>query len=237
MIRIVIAEDDRSCADQLEQYLRRYGEEKKTELSVCVFRDGLELVEHYQPDWDILLLDIEMPNLDGMTAARKIREIDTSVTMIFITNMAKYAIRGYEVDALDFVLKPVSYFAFSTKLTKAITSIRRTRQAGILFQDESGVHKLMVDEILFVEISDHWLYIHTEGGVYSGLGTLREMEQQLDPGCFFRCNKCYLVNLRHVVHVRGNLVTLTGGQELQISRPRKKEFQMALMNYYGGGMR
>lgn len=237
MIRIAIAEDEKVCADQLQQYLRRYREEKDTELSVTVFSDGLDLVEHYQPDWDILLLDIEMPHLDGMTAARKIREMDASVTIIFITNMAKYAIRGYEVDALDFVLKPVSYFAFATKLTKAISAIRRTGQASIVFQYEGGVRRLMADEVRYVEVADHWLHIHTESGTYTSLGTLKEMEKQLERYCFFRCNKCYLVNLRHVIHMRGNTVTLSGGQELQISRPRKKDFQLALMNYYGGGMR
>ena len=118
MFRIAIVEDDTSCAEQLEEYLRRYGREAGEELEVCRFSDGLELADGYRPIYDLILLDIEMPHLDGMTAARKIREADSEVLLLFITNMAKYAISGYEVEALGFMLKPVNYFALSLKLKK-----------------------------------------------------------------------------------------------------------------------
>ena len=120
---IAVVEDDSSASQQIQNYLSLYQKENEQEFSVTVFADGLSILEDYHPIWDIILMDIEMPLMDGMTAAKCIRELDQSVIIIFITNMAKYAIKGYEVGALDFVLKPVSYFAFSLKITKALTSL------------------------------------------------------------------------------------------------------------------
>ena len=119
MKHIAVVEDDSSASQQIQNYLSLYQKGNEQEFSVTVFADGLSILEDYHPTWDIILMDIEMPLMDGMTAAKRIRELDQSVIIIFITNMAKYAIKGYEVGALDFVLKPVSYFAFSLKITKA----------------------------------------------------------------------------------------------------------------------
>ena len=147
MVRIAIAEDDDTCAGQLQEYLKRYAGESGEEFQISVFPDGLELVESYRPNYDVLLLDIEMPHLDGMEAARRIRQIDPAVIIIFITNMAKYAIKGYEVGALDFVLKPVSYFAFAVKLSKVVSALRARRQVSLVIPDEGGLRKVPADEI------------------------------------------------------------------------------------------
>ena len=112
MIRVAIVEDDLSCVQQLREYLSRYQKSSGEDIEVAVYPDGMAVVEQYRPVFDVLLLDIEMPRLDGMAAAREIRRTDPEVIMIFITNMARYAIKGYEVNALDFVLKPINYFAF-----------------------------------------------------------------------------------------------------------------------------
>ena len=106
MKHIAVVEDDSSASQQIQNYLSLYQKENEQEFSVTVFADGLSILEDYHPIWDIILMDIEMPLMDGMTAAKCIRELDQSVIIIFITNMAKYAIKGYEVGALDFVLSP-----------------------------------------------------------------------------------------------------------------------------------
>jgi len=235
VIRVVIAEDNPDYTRQLHKYLQKYEQETGETCQITCFQDGLSLIEQYSPTWDILLLDIEMPRLDGMSAARHIRKIDSSVIIIFITNMGKYAIKGWEVGAMDFVLKPISYFAFATKMTKAVSVIHERKQASLVIPDRDGMQKILSDEIYYIEIMDHWLHIHTEHGVYSMLGTLRDMETRLAEYHFARCSKCYLVNLRHIVRLHGFTVTLTDGQTLQISRQKKKEFQLAVMNYYGGG--
>ena len=119
MIRVAIIEDDAEVQGVLQEYVRRYTRQYGTEFEVTVFADGVDILEDYRAVYDIIFLDVEMKHLDGMTTAERIRKMDADVILIFITNMAQYAIRGYSVGALDYVLKPVPYFAFSEQLKKA----------------------------------------------------------------------------------------------------------------------
>ena len=118
MIRVAIVEDEAEIREQLMGYVQRYTRQYGTAFEVKTFADGLEILEDYRPAYDLILLDIEMKHLDGMETARRIRELDPEVMLVFITNMAQYAIKGYAVGALDYVLKPVPYFAFSQQLQK-----------------------------------------------------------------------------------------------------------------------
>ena len=113
MLQIAIIEDEADLAQQTKDNVVCYLNEHGLEGNIAVFNDGMDIAENYKPIWDILLLDIEMPLLNGMSAPQKIREQDATVVMIFITRMAKYAIKGYEVDALDFILKPITYAQLS----------------------------------------------------------------------------------------------------------------------------
>ena len=236
MLRIAVVEDDTACARQLQEYILRFSRERGETIETEVFTDGAQLVMDYRPVWDILLLDIEMPRMDGMTAAQTVRRADPSVIIIFITNMAKYAIKGYEVDALDFVLNPVTYPQFAMKMKKA-AAIAAGRERRYLLLPKDGVEqRVSTDDILFVEVINHRLYVHTAGGVYVRSGSMQEMERQLALPQFARCNNSYLVNLRNVVGVRRDAV-LVPGHELPISRPKRKAFLQTLSDYFGGGFR
>lgn len=236
MIRIAIAEDDAAYIKQLQEYLRRYQEENQEEITASVFPNGIELLENYCPVYDLLLLDIEMPLMDGMSAAQKIRQTDTSVLIIFITNMAQYAIKGYEVDALDYVLKPITYFAFAMKLRKAIRALGERTQKSILVTWGSEVKRLSTDSILYVEVADHQIRYHTKEETCLSIGSLREVEQELETENFSRCNSCYLVNLKYVDGIRQDCVVV-GGNSLKISRAKKKTFMQKLNDYYKRGGR
>ena len=236
LIRVAIVEDDPKAVELLRSYLDRYEKSAGVTVDVTVYADGAEAVECYTPIYDVLLLDIEMPHLDGMTAAGRIRAVDPDVIMIFITNMAKYAIKGYEVGALDFVLKPVSYFAFALKMDKVVATLQSREQRSLLVPTEDGMLRLSTHEITYIEVIDHQLQIHTVGRVYTMPGTLSGMEETLAGANFARCNKGYLVNLRHVAEMKGNFAVV-GGEQLLISRRRREEFLAAVAAYYGGGGR
>ena len=108
MYRIAIVEDDKSFIEELKKYLEQYSQEEGQEFEISTFYDGEEILENHVSGYDLILLDIEMPKVNGMDAAEKIREADENVVLMFITNMAQYAIRGYSVGALDFVMKPIT---------------------------------------------------------------------------------------------------------------------------------
>ncbi|MBO5968764.1 MAG: response regulator transcription factor, partial [Clostridia bacterium] len=110
-MRIAIVEDEAVYQQQLREYLAKYQEEFGCTLQVSVYDSGINFVHNFSSQFDIILLDVAMPYIDGIETARRIREIDSEVVILFVTNQAQHAIRGYEVDALDYILKPISYFA------------------------------------------------------------------------------------------------------------------------------
>lgn len=235
MIRIAIVDDEPSSIEQLKNYILQYQRERGWEISIASFTDGDEIVENYKAEYDIILLDIEMKFMDGMTAASVIRENDPEVIIIFITNMAQYAIKGYTVNATDYVLKPVSYFSFSQSLDKAIGRINRKVSNFIAVGIKGGTVKLNIADICYVESQGHRLIFYTRTEEYVTFATMKEIEEKLQYFHFFRCNKGSLLNLAFVDGVQDGCVIING-ERLAISRARKKEFMEELTNYLGGAM-
>ena len=132
MIKIAVVEDDERYVSKLLQYLETYQKEENEDFLIKVYRDGDDIAANYKAQYHIILMDIQMKFVDGMTAAKEIRKNDSDVIIIFITNISQYAIRGYEVGALDYIIKPVSYFVFHQKLKRAITRLQRTNQQYIV---------------------------------------------------------------------------------------------------------
>lgn len=232
-MRLAVVED--CLVDQaiLKGYLEDYAREKGENMELELFSDGADLVEGYEPRYDILLLDIEMEKLDGMSAAEKIREKDEDVIIIFITNSPHYAIKGYSVNALSYILKPVSYFALSQEMDRAVERLKQKTGKSLMIQTSEGLLRTDLKDILYLESQKNKVLINTRKGQFSRYSTLKEMEELLDCPYFVRCNNCYLVNLRWVSGIEDNFA-LVGKDRLAISRPRKKDFLQALTNYVAG---
>lgn len=142
MYHIAIVEDEKEFCEQLQSYLKQYEEEHQLQFQISTFCDGAEILEDYKQEYDLLLMDIEMPQVNGMDAAEQIREMDERVEIMFITNMAQYAIHGYAVGALDFVMKPINYYTFAMKITRALKRVKKKEQKPILLHLPDGVLKL-----------------------------------------------------------------------------------------------
>lgn len=233
MIRVAIVEDEAEIREQLVGYVQRYTRQYGTAFEVKTFADGLEILEDYRPAYDLILLDIEMKHLDGMETARRIRELDPEVMLVFITNMAQYAIKGYAVGALDYVLKPVPYFAFSQQLQKVEEQLRRRTRHYLAVPVEGGLRRLDTSRIYYIESEGHRVHFYTEEGDFAAPGALKTLEEKLADRPFARCNSGYLVNLAQVQAVQQNTVEV-GPYELQVSRPKRKSFLAALTDYIGG---
>lgn len=232
MINIAIVEDEAMYAKQLEEFLHQYGEENGETFDITIYSDGDQVVHKYKSQYDILLMDVEMKFMDGMSAAEEIRKVDTEVVIIFITNMAQYAIRGYAVDALDYVLKPVSYFAFSQRLNRAISRMKKREQKVITVNIKGGTVRINIANIYYIESQGHNLILHTILGNYESPGTMKDIEEKLSEMDFCRGNKGYLINLQHVDGIQDGCA-LVKGEQLLLSRSRKKEFMEALTKYWG----
>lgn len=239
MIRIAVVEDDRQYTAKLLGYVTRYEQEQNEKITAVHFPDGADIVEEYKAEYDIILMDVEMKCMDGMTAAKKIRAMDPYVAIIFITNMPQYAMKGYEVEAMDYVLKPINYFAFSTRLSRAIERQKGQTKVWYMLATKGGVRRILLSELHYVEVRDHELWYYTADGQLSSRGTLAEVEEQICRLCaesgvkhmFFRCNKGCLINLEHVRGVDGADVLMPSGR-IPVSRARKKSLLDAMNDYF-----
>lgn len=230
MIHIAIVEDELSYVQQLQKFIQRYQQETGKQMKVTVFSDGEDITENYQGEFDIILMDIQMQFMDGMTAAEKIRSLDHEVIIIFITNMVQYAVQGYGVDAMDYVLKPVEYFAFSRKLDKAVARIKKQADTYIMVPTADGMLKLMVSDICYIESQGHNALYRTIKGDFISRIALKELEGMMKQHGFFRCGKGYLVNMKRVDGILGNNC-IVFGEKIPISRIKKKEFMECLRQY------
>lgn len=232
-MNIAVVDDRQEIRDQLCGYIERYANENRLNLHVTPFADGAQIADPYRGGFDIIFLDIEMPLLGGMTAAERIRAADPDVVLVFVTNLAQYAIRGYEVEAFDFVLKPAEYYSFSVKLERAVRRVQSRRGRQLALQTSGGLQLVDSDKILYLETRDRMLHYHTEDGVYSVRGSLQKAETELAGAHFARCNQCYLVNLKYVRGADNDFVQV-GGERLEISRRQRSAFLAAVAEYVGG---
>lgn len=235
MLSICVVEDEESCRRELCGYLERYARERGEHVHINAYADGDDLVQHYRPGCDIILLDIEMRLMNGLETARQIRRVDDAVTIIFVTNAPQYAMKGYEVNAFDYVLKPVDYDVFVQHLDRAMMALRKRRETGqhVAIAIQGGVRRVAVDSIRYVEVRDHTLIVHTTSGDIMTRGTMRDLEHELDASMFFRCHKMFLVNLDYVDGIQGSTVTI-GSDKVLVSRARHKQLLDALNERMSG---
>jgi DNA-binding LytR/AlgR family response regulator len=230
MVHIAIVEDDKNYVETLKSFLANYEKESKQKIKISVFPDGEDIITGYKADYDIILMDIEMTFMDGMTAAEKIREKDSEVIIIFLTNMPQYVMKGYEVEALDYVLKPINYFALSQRINRALSRMKKRSKKYLTIAVKGGLKKLDISKIYYVEVQNHDLIFHTTEGVYTTKGSMKDVENRIDSEAFFRCNNCFLINLEYVEGFYNNDVVV-GVDVVQVSRARKKELIDVLNNY------
>lgn len=234
-MNIAVIDDDFSNAANLSEYFKQYGAQAGIEFHVKHFPDAEQFLANYRAaEFSIIFMDIELPGMSGIEAAHRLRYKDTAVVLLFITRMAQYAQKGYEVDALDYIVKPLRYADFCLKVKKAINVARARESQTIAVQTAGGVVCMSTDKIMFVEVMGHQLRFHMTDDVLEVRGTLGDVEKRLTGFGFLRCNNCYLVNVRFVNWVRGYDINVAG-HLLKISHPRHRQFMKDFMSLYTGG--
>ena len=236
MINLVMVEDDKTAKERIEGYLEQYAKEKDIEYRLKWYQTAEAFLENYDPSCDIVFLDIDLPQMSGMDCAKALRKTDSRVTLVFITELKQLAVEGYEVDASDFIIKPVSYLSFITKFERLLKKNFVSRHATIMIKSEGRFVRLALNEIYYVDIARHDMVYHTMHGDYMTRGSLRKEEAMLQENNFFRCINYCMVNLYYVSLIKGYTVTMRVGnsgetKEIPIGRKQKADLVRALNNY------
>lgn len=236
MIKIAVVEDEKRWSDAFLDYIRRYSAERKMTVSADVFPDGMEFISSYEGGYDLVLMDIAMPHMNGLEAAQRLRATDEYVCLIFITTMAQYAVKGYEVNAFDFLVKPVEYELFKIKMDKVLARIESGGNKSYTVVTASGMRKLPLSDIRYVESAKHYLYFHTTDKEYKMRAVLNDIREFFLSNGFAEVNRSILVNLAFIEGYSAAEVNLFGGETLPLSRIYKTEFLKNLASHLGRGL-
>lgn len=232
-MKLAVVDDEKKATDLIESYVKRFENENEIEILMNIFHNPNDFLEQYTSDYDLVMMDVEMPGLNGIETAKELRRMDDRVLLMFITNMAQYAVNGYEVEAIDYVIKPLSYADFAMKMQKAFRYVLRNKDNKIVLHTSDGFTNLSISDIYYVEVIRHYLVYHTAVGDYTVRGVMKETEEKLLPYHFIRCNHGYLVNMKYVEGLNGNMLRVAG-DEITISRNKKSEFLDEFAKYVGG---
>ena len=236
LYKIAVVEDNSESFEILYGYFDKFSKEFNSNFRVTRFSDGEKFLQSYKKkDFDIILMDIDLPGLNGMETVKKLRELDQDVTVVFVTNLAQYAVAGYEVNAFDFIVKPFTYYHFSVKMRRVINRFEGKRDIRFWINvTGSGRKEINSAKLKYVEVVKHKVIYHTEEGDFVTLGSMLKAQEQLKEASFALCNRCYLVNLKYVTGVH-LFEVIVGGEALQISHLKRNEFLAELNHYISGG--
>jgi DNA-binding LytR/AlgR family response regulator len=231
MYQIAIVEDEEIYRQEIHRYVEQYGREHQLSFNVAEYDNGQAIVDDKDAHYHIVFFDIEMPGISGMEAAKILRQTDKDVVIVFITNMAQFAIEGYSVGALDFVLKPLDYYSFSFRMERALERVKTKETTQVVLSTAGGIKRLDSDDIYYIEIQNRMLHYHTKEGEVVVRGTMQSAEESLKDYHFTKCNHWYLVNLKYVSEIQEQLVFVADAK-LEISRRNKTAFTKAVTDYF-----
>ena len=232
MIRVAIVEDAAEDRKQIAELVGHYAKDSGTQIEQKCFDGSLPFLSANEK-FDIILLDIMMPGCNGMELAHRLRSFDEDTVIIFVTRMKQYAIEGYSVSAVGFLLKPASYENLRNELERAIKVIRQRASRSIWIKTHAYHVSVPASSIEYAEVKGHFLMLHTQNGDIQAKGTLKELMEQLGSSDFVRCSNCAIVNVKYIRAIRNHIVFLPSA-ELAISRRKRPEFINACLRHAGG---
>lgn len=232
MLRIAIVDDEPSVCEFLrhgtEQALANAG----TQADVTVFNSAEAFLASDAQPFQLVMLDIQMPDMDGMTCAELLRQRDADVVILFITSMVQYAVQGYRVEALDYIVKPVTEAQLQMSLGRALRKLQERQPHTVVFRAGGAITPVAVEELFYVEAVNHSAIAHTARGEIPCGMTLSAVENLLAPHHFFRCHAAFLINLAKVEQVQATDVVVAGAM-VPVSKHRRKAMMQAITAWWG----
>ena len=233
-MNIAVVDDNLNDRKMILDYLSQFFNESGLDYTTSTFEDGVSFLKDYSFSYDFIIFDIDMPQMSGIDTAKELRKKDSNVTIMFVTNMPQYALEGYSVEAVDYVLKPLSYPDFRLKMKKATRYILRNSVKKVTINTtEEGLITVDSSDIYYVESKLHYIYYHTKKGIYKMRAKLTEVEDILLPYHFARSGGSFLINLAYLEKIDGNEIVIAG-ETLPLSRRMKASLMSAFTKYMGG---
>ena len=227
-MRIAVCDDEKKFLQQFRDITDRAY--KSLDIVTDEFTDGNELLRCFKTrKYDIVFLDIEMPAIDGLTLARKLRDMSEDVYIVFLTGHIEYAIKGYEVSALRYLTKP----AEESAVREVLDHVMKKQNVGkaLWIKDHEGEHKINLNDIIFIEAQNQKIVVYTVNGEIETRGKISDYEEKLVPNGFFRIHRGYLVSLSKVSGISGRDIRMSDGTLLPLGRTKEQSFRTALMSY------
>ena len=229
-LNITICDDERNAITVLKKHISQYNIQTDHNIIVSAYLSAEDfLLEYKKHPCDVALLDIEMPGIDGLSVARKLRELDQETALVFLTSHLEYALKGYEVNALRYLTKPVK----KEQLTEIINHLieKNSEARKILLKAEDEMVMVSVRDILYMEACNQDIRIVTRDREYLRRYNIRDYEEQLNPYFFVRCHRSYLVNLSHIARIAGRDIVVDNQDIIPLSRTKEKSVKEALITY------
>ena len=232
--RILIVEDDNRAAAHLETLLKRYGEEHKDSFKISRLESAFDISEEAAAA-DLIFLDIELPQIGGMDAAKALRAEGLDVPIIFVTNLAQYVVEGHAVSALDFIVKPVDYAALTLRMDRAVKAMEARSSHTICIQSKQGLHAVQTRDLILVETRGHDIaYCLKDGHELVVRKPLREAAAELPCPPFLQISSGCIINMACVTGIEDSKIELSCGRDVFMSRSRRKGCLEVLARYMGG---
>lgn len=237
-LNLAIIEDTEQAYIEVIDAINRFCNAKHIQITTMRYTTGEEFLHYFDYQYDVVFMDIRLPGMNGMEIAKKLRSLDggDNVTLIFVTNYVQYAVEGYEVNAFDYILKPINYNSFAMKLDRLLRHIESNENNTIMINSSGEKHIIDINSIMYIDISGHDICFHRDNGeTLQTTGVLNEIESNLNGYNFSRCSASCLVNLKYVKAIFGYELELINSKILYIGRTKKKQLMNDISSYLGKG--
>lgn len=226
MIIVAICEDERYILEELRRKVEKYINRKSLDASIKTFMSGEELLKA-KKEFDIILLDLMLPGIDRLEVAR---QISCRSRIIFVTSYREYAVEAFDANAVHYLVKPVTEERLFLALDRAVNQTEQMDNQSLTLMKSGKTQVIFIRDILYCEVFNHQVRIHTVHGTYDYFGTLDMLETKLDER-FFRCHRSFVVNMSCVAGQEKGVAILTNGEKIFISRRKQTDFIQRLLNF------
>lgn len=228
---IATCDNEIQYCEQVENYITRLGNSLKIDIKCDNYKNGKELLDSNFNQYQIIFLDINIQDENGIHIAEQIRKSNEKVEIIFLSALIQYAVEGYRVNAYRFFLKPIEYKDFAFQLTELLIRLNNYEKNNLILTKGRQKYTIHIDDIIYIEVIDHNLIYHCIDNNITINGTMRKLESDLQGLFFIRIHNSYIVNMRHVIEVKNKNLLLKNGKELPIARSKKESFRQTYLNF------